>query len=472
VKRISVGTRTELVWPGKYAEDGRRKEAPQMPVPLEVAEAYGGDSQPEVPGSGWRNRLIHGDNLAALQSLQEDLGGKIDLMYMDPPFATGSDFLVAMEIGESDLRGIRSRRNPPAAEMAYRDSWGRDLGPYLDMIYARLLAVRPLLAPNGTVFVHVDRRVAHHVKFILDEVFGEERLINEIIWCYTGPSSPGMKSFANKHDVIFWYGNGPSWTFNVDRVRLPYNPSTKRNEGRRTGFTTGNPDLVVTLNALGKFPEDWWTIPVEAPASSLRTSYPTQKPERLLKRILLAASSEGALVADFFCGSGTTLAVAEKLGRRWVGCDASRFAIQTTRKRLLGIDGHRAFDVLRPENFSEGDRPGSVPEVDVRLERTRKDGKLVVRATLSGFSFPRPEEIPAPVRSKVKRWSDYIDSWSVDWNHSDGVFRPGFLAQRTRKRRKLLLTSDAHIYEKSGEHPIAAKVVDIFGNETVVRPRV
>jgi len=442
-----------------------------MPVPLEVAETYGGDRpSPVASEGGWRNRLIHGDNLQILQSLQEDLGGKIDLVYMDPPFATGSDFLVAMEIGEADLRGIRSRTNPPAAETAYRDSWGRDLGPYLDMLYERLSGLRPLLAPNATVFVHVDRRVAHHVKFLLDEVFGEERLINEIVWCYTGPSSPGMKAFANKHDVIFWYGNGPSWTFNVDLVRLPYNPSTKRNEGRRTGFTTGNPDLVVTLNALGKFPEDWWTIPVEAPASSVRTSYPTQKPERLLRRILLAASNEGALVADFFCGSGTTLAVAEKLGRRWVGCDSSRFAIQTTRKRLLGIDRHKAFDLLRPENCADRNGLGSVPEVDMRLKRTRKGGKLVVQATLVGFSFPEPDRIPTRVRSKVKRWSDYIDSWSVDWHHSGGVFRPSFLAQRTRKKRELLLTTDSHTYEKPGKHQVAAKVVDIFGNETVVRP--
>jgi adenine specific DNA methylase Mod len=241
VKRRPVGTRTELVWPGKYGADGCRKEAPPMPVSLAVADTYRGDSPAAASDSDWRNRLIHGDNLQVLHSLGEDLVGKIDLVYMDPPFATGSDFLVAMEIGEADLRGIRSSRNPPAAEIAYRDSWGSDLGPYLDMLYDRLSGLRPLLAPNGTVFVHVDRRVAHHVKFLLDEIFGEERLINEIVWCYTGPSSPGMKGFANKHDVIFWYANGPSWTFNVDLVRLPYNPSTKRNEGRRTGFTTGEP---------------------------------------------------------------------------------------------------------------------------------------------------------------------------------------------------------------------------------------
>ncbi len=335
---------------------GGTNSAPDVPrrrTALQAAERHGPCAEvgaapggPAPHSNSWTNLLVRGDNLLALEALRGKFEGKIDLVYIDPPFATGSDQLVAMEIGDHDLRSPRSQRQPMAEETAYRDRWGRGLGSYLGMLRERILAIRPLLSPAGTLFVHLDRRVAHHAKFILDEAFGEARLINEIVWCYTGPSSPGMKGFSNKHDLIFWYANGRKWTFNVDSVRLPYNPSTRRNEGRRTGFTTGNPDLRVVLNPLGKHPEDWWTIPVEAPASSVRTSYPTQKPERLLERILRAASNEGSLIADFFCGSGTTLAVAEKLGRRWIGCDSSRFAIHAVRKRILGIEGRRAFEVL------------------------------------------------------------------------------------------------------------------------------
>ncbi|HVR76193.1 MAG TPA: site-specific DNA-methyltransferase [Planctomycetota bacterium] len=361
-------SRTELVWPGKYGNGASPDSPERRRISFEAAELHPGLL--EDPGTAWRNRLYLGDNLDVLGSLLEELSGGIDLIYLDPPFATGLDFKAAVEVGEgrgvrgqdgARLPGSRRRRDGAVEGSAYRDVWGSDPGPYLVMLQERMEAVRTLLAPSGTVFVHVDRRAAHHVKLLLDDVFGPERLLNEIIWCYTGPSSPGMRAFSNKHDSIFWYAKGPTWTFNVDAVRLPYKESTKRNEGRRTGFTTGNPDLVVVLNPLGKYPEDWWTIPVEAPASAVRTGYPTQKPERLLERVIRAASNPDSLVADFFCGSGTTLAVAEKLGRRWIGSDTSPLAVHTVRKRILGIAGRRSFEI-REERRAESRRgplPGS-----------------------------------------------------------------------------------------------------------------
>jgi DNA modification methylase len=486
----------ELHWPGKLDLSAFTARVAAAPVPIETRESYGASLEASNgPASAWRNLLVQGDNLDAARGLSPSLAGKIDLIYIDPPFATGSDRQVALEIGEGGLRSARRREGGMATRKAYRDDWAGDRAGYLEMMRLRLAALRQLLAPTGSMFVHLDRRVAHHVKFLLDEVFGEQRLINEIAWCYTGPSSPGMRCFANKHDIIFWYARGSRWTFNADPVRLPYSESTQRNEGRRTGFTTGNPNLVVALNPRGKFPEDWWHIPVEAPASVLRTSYPTQKPERLLERIILAASREGDIVADFFCGSGTTLAVAERLGRRWVGCDASAVAIHTTRKRLLGMAGRRAFDVAAvmpgvPAVSAVRAAPRTLrgaPEVvkkapsTVRLEATaRRDSEGRVAVELTGYHAGPRGEVPGEVRSRVRTWSDWIDFWCVDWSWSgpargksprrDAALVAGFVAYRTRRSRKLPLTTGwlpAPQPDGRGPARLAVLAIDVLGRASI-----
>jgi site-specific DNA-methyltransferase (adenine-specific)/adenine-specific DNA-methyltransferase len=308
---------------------------------------------------GWTNKLIWGDNKLILSSLKngplrqeiEEQGG-IKLIYIDPPFDVGADFSMNIEIGEEPFT-----KEPSVLErIAYSDTWGKGADSFVAMIYERLSLMRDLLAKDGGIYVHCDWRVSAYIRLVLDEIFGKENFVNEIIWAYTGPSSPGMKGYAKKHDTIFWYAKGKDFTWNVDTVRLPYKESTKKNEGKRTGFTTGNPDLVVELNPLGKYPEDWWEMPVLAPASDERkeVGYPTQKAEKLLERVILGTSKEGDLVADFFAGSGTTLAVAEKLGRKWIGSDLGKFAIHTTRKRMIGVQrelkkagkDYRAFEIL------------------------------------------------------------------------------------------------------------------------------
>jgi DNA modification methylase len=391
----------------------------------------------------------------------------VDLIYADPPFLTGADYRSAVEIGDASLEGSRSRLGELPESLAYVDRWSGGLEGYLAMLGERLQAMRELLGPRGTIFVHVDRRAAHHVKLALDAIFGADALINEIVWCYTGPSSPGMRGFANKHDTIFWYRNGPRWTFNVDAVRLPYKESTKRNEGRRTGFTTGDPGLVVELHPLGKHPEDWWVIPVEAPASSRRTSYPTQKPERLLERIVLAASNPGDLVADFFCGSGTTAAVAERLGRRWIACDEQPLAIHTTRKRLLELGGRRPFAIgqLAPEPDAAPDGQAA-PRLEAHLDRG-DDGVLRVR--LTGFAPADEAGVGGAIRSRVKCWSDWIDAWGVDPAHDGGVFRPAYFAYRTRRRRTLPLESPELESPGLVAGRVAIEVIDILGRRSVHR---
>lgn len=298
--------------------------------------------------------LHQGDCLAIMKSWYNDgLREFINLCYIDPPFNSNRNYNVIFKT-ETDL-----------TEEAFKDTWSDvnyvdqlediskispSLYNFLDMLdkvnfpkshitYLTIMAIRcwyirEMLNETGSFFYHCDPTMSHYVKAILDFIFGRENFRNEFIWCYTGPSSPGMKQFAKKHDVIFWYSKGSKWTFNVDSVRLPYKESTLANQGRKTGFTTGNPNLVCELNPLGKFPEDWWVHNVIAPVSKEKLGYDTQKPEALLERLILVASNPGDIVADFFLGGGTTIAVADRLDRNWIGTDINARAIQITSERL------------------------------------------------------------------------------------------------------------------------------------------
>lgn len=332
---------------------------------------------------GWSNKLIWGDNKLILSSLKagplrqqiEDAGG-LKLIYIDPPFDVGADFSMDIEIG-----GETFHKEPNLLEqIAYRDTWGRGTDSFIAMMYERLILMRDLLAPDGSIFLHCDYRVSALVRLAMDEIFGRERFNNEIIWKYSG-GRLGKRFFGRKHDNIFWYAKGDSWTFRPDRVRDEYAAatverfsSTIRNvrNGREFGEQSLNPD--------GKFPEDVFTISIEAPSSHVRTGYPTQKPEALLEKIILACSDEGDLVADFFIGSGTTAAVAERLGRRWIATDLGKFAIHTTRKRLIGVQrsqkaaekDYRAFEVL---NLGRYERQAYL-NIGGRLTPEQREGAL------------------------------------------------------------------------------------------------
>ena len=300
--------------------------------------------------------LYYGDNLDILRRYIAD--ESVDLIYLDPPFNSNATYNILF----AEQNGTEAAAQAKAFEDTWR--WGAEseaaleqvveaggqaslamqsfhtlLGrsnmlAYLAMMAPRLKELRRALRPTGSIYLHCDPTASHYLKLLMDAVFSARSFRNEIIWCYTGPSSPGMRIFGRKHDVLFWYSKGAEWTFNVDAVRLPYAESTKGNEGRRTGWTTGNPDHIVALNPLGKWPEDWWRMHVLAPASKERLGYQTQKPEALLERIILASSNEGDLVLDPFCGCGTTVAVAQRLCRPWIGIDITYAAIAVMKKRL------------------------------------------------------------------------------------------------------------------------------------------
>jgi len=275
------------------------------------------------PDASPESSLFLGDNLRIMVSLLPEFENRLDLIYADPPFFTNKRY--SARIG----RGEDSRR-PQDWQMTegYGDDW-ENLDAYLDFLYPRLALMYRLLAPHGSLYLHLDWHADAYARLLMDELFGRDHLMNEIIWTYHGPS-PIRKAFNRKHDVILVYTKGDEYTFNADAVREPYHPNTIRTfaSSSKAGFGKV-PDL-----DRGKVPEDWWYFPVVARLHNERTGYPTQKPEALLERILLASSNPGNLVADFFCGSGTFPLIAARHGRRFLGGDVSWRAIHTTRARI------------------------------------------------------------------------------------------------------------------------------------------
>jgi site-specific DNA-methyltransferase (adenine-specific)/adenine-specific DNA-methyltransferase len=346
---------------------------------------------------GWSNKLIWGDNKLILSSLKagplrqqiEDAGG-LKLIYIDPPFDVGADFSMDIEIGGETFH----KEANLLEQIAYRDTWGRGTDSFIAMMYERLVLMRDLLAPDGSIFLHCDYRVSALVRLAMDEIFGRERFNNEIIWKYSG-GRLGKRFFGRKHDNIFWYARGDSWTFHPDRVRDEYAAATvERFSSTIRNVRNGEDFGEQSLNPDGKFPEDVFTISIEAPSAHIRTGYPTQKPEALLEKIILACSDEGDLVADFFIGSGTTAAVAEKLGRKWIATDLGKFGIHTTRKRLIGVQRElkaadkdfRAFEVLnlgryeRQAYLNIGGRFTPEQREEALAQKEREFRHLILRA--------------------------------------------------------------------------------------------
>lgn len=383
----------ELVWNGKTGE------VCNVVLPFQIIEQVDEPrSEKELklqPGlfdaasgrqlKGWTNKLIWGDNKLILSSLKNgplreeiEKQGGLKLIYIDPPFDVGADFSMDIEIGGDTF----TKRPNVLEELAYRDTWGKGTDSFIAMIYERLVLMRDLLAEDGSIYVHTDYRVNSHMRFMLDEVFGNELFQNEIIWCYRG-MAVSTSHYVRRHDNIYFYTKSKNYPFFWERITEPLTETTedkyryKDKDGRRfrlhgrniqgspiqnhtdtdIKWLESNPELcrVDYLDEKkGTKPRDWFAMDYINVMSSERVDYPTQKPEALLERIIKASSNEGDLIADFFGGSGTTAAVAEKLGRKWITSDLGKFAIHTTRKRLIGVQRqlkaenktYRAFEIL------------------------------------------------------------------------------------------------------------------------------
>ena len=366
--------KTELVWDGKYDDYGRRREVDvaACAMPLQKIETIDQPrseavAQDDLPGfekihkrrDDFRNRLIWGDNKLVLASLLAEFKGKVDLIYIDPPFDVGADFTMDVPIGDGEETVIKDQST--LEMIAYRDMWGKGTDSYLHMMFERLSLMRELLSGTGTLYVHVDYRMQGLLRSVLGEIFGDDLMMNEIVWAYKTGGIPEAFGFSKKHDTILAFRKGENPTFN-DVVQKSYArtlPEPHTNSGKGLGVLRDEVcDLCENGHPGQKFRwvrcrDVWADINSIFRNDVQSTGYVTQKPEALLERIIKASSNEGDLVADFFCGSGTTGAVAERLGRRWLMSDLGRFAIHTSRKRLIELqrklhsDGepYRAFDV-------------------------------------------------------------------------------------------------------------------------------
>lgn len=281
-------------------------------------------------GKEWINRLIYGDNLLAMQALiagDETTGlpsmrGKVDLIYIDPPFDSKADYRTRINLPGADIE----QKPTTIEQFAYADTWKDGTVSYLKMLYPRLVLMRELLSDKGSIYVHIDWHVGHYVKVLMDDIFGKENFRNEIIWGYD-IGGRGEKEFAKKHDVIFVFAKNLSKAFfDPTHIYIPYKTQT---EGRK------KPLISLEKLQRGKIPTNVWTdIPVNL-VMSQRVNYQTQKPEKLLERIIYSSSNAGDLVCDFFGGSGTAAAVAERLGRRWITTDIGKPATLVMRKRFI-----------------------------------------------------------------------------------------------------------------------------------------
>jgi DNA modification methylase len=594
-------TKTELIWPGKYNEDGSLREVPRVSLPFQVIEtvnesratreAHKSESlslfdtwtgnEADTFEGGWHNKLIWGDNLLVMGSLLEKFAGKVDLIYIDPPFDTGADFSFKVLVGQDD-EPLRGKEPSLVEESAYRDTWGRGYDSYLSMMNNRLRCMRDLLSEHGAIFVHLDVHTGPYVKTLMDEVFGRDCFRNEIAWYYYNKMHDSRKKLLPKaFDQILYYVKSKDADFTYNALQEERDEPVRQLKRVKVGGKMINArdedGNIIYQEKTTRTVDTVWRIRCLQPANKQEwVHYETQKPVDLIERVLQVASKPGDLVLDAFVGSGTTAIACERTGRRWIACDLGRFSIHTTRKRLLEEEDCNPFEILnlgkyerqywQSVTFGEQnnkllaeqalydylafilklygaqpvagmahlhgkkskamvhigavDAPVTIAEIDaavdecaklkqgelhvlgwewemglydLMVEAAKKKGvkllllqipremmeqqaaakgdvrffelayleaeikqpkKLTVQVKLSDFVIPNTDLIPEDIRSKVKKWSDYIDYWSVDWDFRNDTFMQGWVAYRTRKERKLTLTSDAHTYGKPGKYRV------------------
>jgi len=392
----------ELHWTGK------RPYTSTQYYPAQLKESYG------EPKDGWMNKIFWGDNLQVMSHMLKDYRGKIDLVYIDPPFDSKADYKKKIKVKNKNvLNDISSFE-----EKQYTDMWCND--EYLQFMYERLTIIKELLSENGAIYLHCDYRKSHQLRMIMEEVFGPNNLQNEIIWCYRG-MAVSTNHFVRRHDTILFSTKSQNYTFNWEKIAEPLEQSTidkYRNideNGRRYRLhgrnISGSPIQNCTdidpiwlekspelcrIDYLdekaGSKPRDWFVMDYLNVMSTERENYPTQKPEELLKKIILASSNEGDIVFDCFMGSGTTQSVAMKLGRRFIGADINLGAIQTTTKRLITASNdldntkYTGFEIYNVNNYDFFRNPVEAKELIIDALGIQKfDSSTVYDGELDGW---------------------------------------------------------------------------------------
>lgn len=418
----------------------------------------------EIKGDGSAvNMLALGDNLGFMKYMLEekDMAGKIKLVYIDPPFFSKANYDAVINLYDDGGKKLSSVKHT-----AYEDVWHKDKAAYLTMLCERLFMMKELLSEEGTLWVHLDWHAVHYVKVLLDEIFGEDNFINEIIWQYKSGGS-GKRHFARKHDTILVYGKSKKYYFappkekSYNRGFKPYRFKGVKEYRDENGWYT-----MVTM-------KDVWQVDMVGRTSSERTGYATQKPEALLARVIESATEEGDLCADFFCGSGTLGAAAEKLNRRFICCDGSPLAVSASLKRFYSLGS--AVKVTEERNGDEAyERGGSgsgKADCKVRFEAVfdELDGtdKLLLKLSLKDYSAG---SLPRTLSEKDRKTLEnavgesplsLIEYWSVDFDFDGKIFRPAMFF--SRERGHLALQCEK-LLPKGEPRRVAVKTVDIFGN--------
>lgn len=386
----------ELVWNGKTSQVSNvvlpfqtieQVDEPRAEKPEDTAaqqDLFSTDSRGRQL-KGWTNKLIWGDNKLILSSLKNgplreeiERQGGLKLIYIDPPFDVGADFSMDIKIGGDTF----TKKPNILEEIAYRDTWGKGADSFISMIYERLNLMHGLLAEDGTIYVHCDWRVSPYIALAMDEIFGRKNNLNQIQWHFKRWPTPA-REWQKMHNTIYVYTKKKGkHIFNVAFGERSEETQRRWGSSKIVAAHDGQgnriPSDYDTIESSGAPLDDVWDISIIAPVAHERVDYPTQKPEALIERIIRASSNEGDLVADFFVGSGTTAAVAEKLGRKWIVSDLGKFAVHTTRKRMIGVQrglkaegkDYRAFEILNLGKYERQHYVGVNP--NLREEQRQK----------------------------------------------------------------------------------------------------
>ena len=371
-RRVKVGPakgRPMLGWVGKHP----LRELPIFPAQEVERFALEGSAAGAVDWTDWPaayrpgGLLVHGDNKEVLANLiANGFRGKVDLVYIDPPFDSGADYVRRVSLrGPKGTAQLDGEGYTLGEQIQYTDIWANDA--YLQFMYERLLLLKELLSPTGSIYLHCDWHAGHYLKVILDEVFGRQALVNEVIWYYWNKfQMRGMGSFARNHDLLFWYARSPGDHYFVPQVQELDRPKKLKRItwNRLTGKIAnvkGEDGRVIYDEFTDEKVDDVWDIPYLGTTALERLDYETQKPEALLRRIVTASCPPGGIVLDCFVGSGTTAAVAQKLGRRWIACDINKGAIQTTAKRLMDVVREQATAASAQQTTLDGTDGGVAP---------------------------------------------------------------------------------------------------------------
>lgn len=389
-----------------------------------------------------RNQYFQADNLEILQTLSRtENKPPIKLIYIDPPFM-------------SQIHYRSQKKNN--GQHAFTDVWQPE--GYLDMLYPRLQLMKEVLAENGSIFVHVDWHVSHYVHLLLDEIFGAENFINEIVWCYSGGGN-SRRHLLRKHDLIFWYGKSQSYIYHPQ-----HRPYTKGTLER--GLTAVKGDKYKLADE-GALLQDWWTDinKILSPTAYENFKYPTQKPRQLLNRIITMASDPGDLVADFFAGSGTTAEVCNQLDRSWIMCDNSPLALQTTIGRLVRTDSPPFVIYANPHagNNSSGEKQAPAEALRMKKITIQANGRDQVWMSL-GIDHFMPREL-----SDVQipqDFADLIEFWEIDPDYNGIVFNSRYQIFRSHHQKTGVLPLNILLSQpRRNEYRVAVKVHDIFARQ-------